>query len=103
VAARARLALILLLFAQSADAHSFEGWLPIAGAALLVHLSPMLVLWRRIGWLGKLVYAAAFPVIFLAGVALAANLRVGVWPLYVVCAAPALLGWVYWGWMIRRT
>jgi hypothetical protein len=58
VAARVRLALILLLFSQSADAHSFEGWLPIAGVALWVHLSPLLVLWRRIGWVGKLVYAA---------------------------------------------
>ena len=103
VGVRARLALVLLLFTQEASAHSFEGWLPIAGAAFTAHLSPMLVLWGRVGWLRKLIYVALFPMVFLAGVALAASLRVGAWPVYVVCLAPAVLAWLYWAWTIRRT
>jgi hypothetical protein len=101
VDARARVALAVLLFSEQAHAHSFEGWLPIGAAAFMVHLSPLLVLWERVGWVSKGAYVVLFPLVFFSAVAVAASLRAGLWPVYVICLTPPLLAWLYWARGIR--
>jgi len=91
---RAAATLLLVLASTSAQAHSFEGWAPVAGGLFILHTVPLLAFWRRIRASRVIVYLALFPAAFALGLAIAASVQIGIWPLYTITLLPSGLAWL---------
>jgi hypothetical protein len=91
---RAVAALLLAIVSTSAQAHSFEGWAPIAGGLFILHTVPLLALWRRVRVSRVFFYLGFFPVAFALGLTVAATLQIGIWPMYTITLLPSGLAWL---------